>query len=55
VSIPIFSFKYSTKQDIHYALEVIKVARDKIKGTFVERKLTPSLNRIVLDLEEMVK
>lgn len=44
---------YATKNDITFAMDCLKLARDKIKNT--NYKATVSLNRVILDLDDLAK
>ena len=45
--------KYASKTDITLAIDVLKVAIDKTKGTYTHDKIKPSLNRVIFELEAM--
>lgn len=44
--------KYSTKADVEICIQILKIARDKTKDTYTEQKIKPSINRVIMDLEE---
>jgi hypothetical protein len=53
----IVQMKYAETKDVNYCIQILKVARDKLKAneSYAEAKLTPSINRMILELEDMIK
>ena len=47
--------KYATQKDVNYCVQILKLARDKQTGTYAELKICPSINRVILELEEIAK
>lgn len=48
--------KYAEKNDVNYCIQILKFARDKLKmnESYAEKKITPSINRMILELEDML-
>lgn len=44
--------KYATKADIDLCIQILKRVSERTKGTYTEMKVTPSINRVIMDLEE---
>lgn len=49
--------KYASNKDIHFCIQVLKMARDKLNMTesYTKIKLVPSMNRVILELEDMIE
>lgn len=47
--------KFATQKDVNYYIQILKLARDKQSGTYAELKICPSINRVILELEEIAK
>lgn len=50
--------KYAETKDVNYCIQILKVARDKFnlpEFEYSSRKMIPSINRMILELEEMLK
>lgn len=39
--------------DIKLCIQILQLARDKTTGTYTEQKIKPSINRVILELEDM--
>lgn len=49
--------KYAEPKDINYTIQILKVAKDKLimNQSYAENKIVPSINRMILELEDMLK
>lgn len=52
-----FSIKYAEPKDIHYTIEILRASLDKLKmnESYALSKLEPSINRMIMQLEEMLR
>lgn len=48
--------KFTTKEEIQFAIEVMKITRDKIpEDSYAKRKVTVTCNHIIFELEDLIK
>lgn len=50
--------KYCEPKDINYCIQILKTTRDKFKlpeFEYSSAKIIPSINRMILELEDMLK
>jgi len=51
--------KYAEPKDIQYCIQVLKLARDKMQmqlsDSYSAQKMLPSINRVILELEDLSK
>jgi len=49
--------KYAEPKDVNYCIQILKLAKDRLKinQSYAERKIVPSIDRIILELEDMLK
>lgn len=49
--------KYAEPKDVNYCIQILKLAKDKliINESYAEQKIVPSINRMILELEDMLK
>ena len=45
--------KYASNSDINLTIEILKHAIAKTDGTFTGKKITPSINRVIFELEDL--
>lgn len=47
--------KYCNNEDINIAIQILKVVVNKQTGRKIERIIRPPLNRVIMELEDMIK
>lgn len=49
--------KYAQSKDVNLAIQVLRQLRDKLKtqDSYALKLIEPSINRVILELEDMVK
>lgn len=49
--------KYAEPKDINYCIQILKLAKDKMvmNDSYATPKIVPSINRVILELEDMIK
>ncbi len=48
---------YATANDLRLVIDILKVVRDKNQKeeNYVDTKIRPSINRVIFELEELIK